>query len=162
MAMVVRANRDKATPGPHIDIRFICNAVRSVTTTFSALAQMTTQVIKSISRAMHHPECMHALCRRTFKRRTADNFRRELQPGGGLSSYPTHGLCLTFAISHGFNGTRSDHVDLRQALSYLENRGLKQKDDGYGPFSAMESATSLKHLAPSASQRETQQFNVGH
>ena len=60
------------------------------------------------------------------------NFRRELQPGGGLSSYPHPWLMPDFwqfpTVSMGLGPIMS--IYQARFNRYLENRGLKQKDDG--------------------------------
>jgi pyruvate dehydrogenase E1 component len=59
------------------------------------------------------------------------NFRRELQPGGGLSSYPHPWLMPNFwqfpTVSMGLGPITS--IYQARFMRYLEDRGLKPKDD---------------------------------
>ena len=61
-----------------------------------------------------------------------DNFRRELQPGGGLSSYPHPRLMPNFWQAPTASMGLSTPAAIYQArfARYLENRGLKAKNGG--------------------------------
>ena len=56
------------------------------------------------------------------------NFRRELQPGGGLSSYPHPWLMPEFlGVPHGVDGPRPDHGHLPGAVQPLPERPRHQR-----------------------------------
>ena len=56
------------------------------------------------------------------------NFRRELQPGGGLSSYPHPWLMPgILGIPHGLDGPRPDHGDLPSAVQSLHDRSRHRR-----------------------------------
>ncbi len=67
-----------------------------------------------------------------LKRQQLDNFRRELQPGGGLSSYPhprrMPDLWPSPTASMGLSTAMS--IYLARFAKYLENRGLKPRNGG--------------------------------
>ena len=134
MAMVVRANRDKAAPGGHIS-------------TYASSATLYEVGYNHFFRAPHngHPgdqiyfqgHAAPGMYARAFvegrlTERQLENFRRELQEGGGLSSYPHPWLMPDFwqfpTVSMGLGPILS--IYQARFNRYLENRGLKPVDDG--------------------------------
>ena len=67
-----------------------------------------------------------------FKKEKLQNFRRELKPGGGLSSYPHPWLMPEFwefpTVSMGLGPIQA--IYHARFIKYLENRGLKQSTGG--------------------------------
>ena len=86
-----------------------------------------------------------------------DNFRRELAPGGGLSSYPHPWLMPDFweypTVSMGLGPIMA--IYQARFNRYLEDRGLKTavRRRRSGRFSATARPTSRSRSAPSASPR---------
>ena len=134
MAMVVRANRDKAAPGGHIS-------------TYASSATLYEVGYNHFFRAPHngHPgdqiyfqgHAAPGMYARAFvegrlTEHQLENFRRELQEGGGLSSYPHPWLMPDFwqfpTVSMGLGPILS--IYQARFNRYLENRGLKSVDDG--------------------------------
>jgi pyruvate dehydrogenase E1 component len=133
MAMVVRANRDKASPGGHIS-------------TFASAATLYEVGFNHFFRAPsegfggdlvyfqgHASPGIYA--RAFLEGRLSEthlgNFRRELRPGGGLSSYPHPWLMPDFwqfpTVSMGLGPILS--IYQARYNHYLEDRGLKPADD---------------------------------
>ena len=86
-----------------------------------------------------------------------ENFRRELKPGGGLSSYPASVAdARLLGIPHGVDGPRADHGDLSGALHALP-RGSRPEAGvatrRCGRSSATEKPTSPKRSARSPCRR---------
>ncbi|MGQ0637079.1 MAG: pyruvate dehydrogenase (acetyl-transferring), homodimeric type [Planctomycetaceae bacterium] len=128
MAMVVRANRESSGIGGHIS-------------TFASLATLFEVGFNHFFRA-HSPEHLGDLvyfqghaspgvyARAFLEGRLSEeklrNFRRELQPGGGLSSYPHPWLMPEFwqfpTVSMGLGPIMS--IYQARFLRYLEHRGL--------------------------------------
>ncbi|MDP6698371.1 MAG: pyruvate dehydrogenase (acetyl-transferring), homodimeric type [Candidatus Latescibacteria bacterium] len=134
MAMVTRANRDKAAPGGHIS-------------TFASSATLYEVGYNHFFRAPHngHPgdqiyfqgHAAPGIYARAFVEGRLNetqlvNFRRELQQGGGLSSYPHPWLMPDFwqfpTVSMGLGPILS--IYQARFNRYLEHRGLKTPDDG--------------------------------
>ena len=134
MAMVTRANRDKAAPGGHIS-------------TFASSATLYEVGYNHFFRAPHngHPgdqiyfqgHAAPGMYARAFVEGRLNetqlvNFRRELQQGGGLSSYPHPWLMPDFwqfpTVSMGLGPILS--IYQARFNRYLEHRGLKTPDDG--------------------------------
>ena len=132
MAMVVRANRDKASPGGHIS-------------TFASAATLYEVGFNHFFRAPsagfggdlvyfqgHASPGIYA--RAFLEGRLSEthlaNFRRELRPGGGLSSYPHPWLMPEFwqfpTVSMGLGPILS--IYQARYNRYLEDRGLKPAD----------------------------------
>ena len=67
-----------------------------------------------------------------FSKEKLQNFRRELKPGGGLSSYPHPWLMPDFwefpTVSMGLGPIQA--IYHARFIRYLENRGLKKSTDG--------------------------------
>lgn len=134
MAMVVRANRRSAGIGGHIST--FASAATLLEVGFEHFFRGNTpeQVGDQIYFQGHSSPGIYArayLLRR-LKTRQLENFRRELQPGGGLSSYPHPWLMPDFwefpTVSMGL----SPITAIYQARSnrYLQDRGLKDTSDG--------------------------------
>ncbi|MCH2659103.1 pyruvate dehydrogenase (acetyl-transferring), homodimeric type [bacterium] len=134
MAMVTRANRDKAAPGGHIS-------------TFASSATLYEVGYNHFFRAPHngHPgdqiyfqgHAAPGMYARAFVEGRLNetqlvNFRRELQQAGGLSSYPHPWLMPDFwqfpTVSMGLGPILS--IYQARFNRYLEHRGLKTPDDG--------------------------------
>jgi pyruvate dehydrogenase E1 component len=91
MAMVVRANRQNDGIGGHISTYCLQrHPLRGgLQPFFHAQKTPDTRATSSISRGMPRPASMPGpFGRGASARKQMENFRRELQPGGGLSSYP--------------------------------------------------------------------------
>jgi pyruvate dehydrogenase E1 component len=134
MAMVVRANRQSSGIGGHIS-------------TYASAATLYEVGFNHFFRAKsaHHAGDIvyfqgHAapgIYARAFlegriSETQMENFRRELQPGGGLSSYPHPFLMPKFwqfpTVSMGLSPLMA--IYQARFIRYLENRGLKPPDDG--------------------------------
>ena len=126
MAMVTRANRDFAGIGGHIS-------------TFASSATLYEVGFNHFFRGRgesgydgdqiyfqgHASPGMYA--RAFLEGRLTEqnlvNFRRELQPGGGLSSYPHPWLMPELlGVPHRVDGPRADHGDLPGAVQPLSHR----------------------------------------
>jgi len=133
MAMVVRANRRHAGIGGHIS-------------TYASSATLYEVGFNHFFRAksLHHPGDIvyfqgHAapgIYARAFlegrlSRRHLENFRRELAPEGGLSSYPHPFLMPAFwqfpTVSMGLSPLMA--IYQARFVRYLEDRGVKAADD---------------------------------
>jgi pyruvate dehydrogenase E1 component len=133
MAMVVRANRKNAGIGGHIS-------------TFASSATLYEVGFNHFFRAktVDHPGDIvffqgHAapgIYARAFLEGRLDetrlaHFRRELQPGGGLSSYPHPYLMPEFwqfpTVSMGLSPIMA--IYQARFLHYMEDRGIKKPDD---------------------------------
>jgi len=133
MAMVVRANRENAGIGGHIS-------------TFASSATLYEVGFNHFFRAktVDHPGDIvfiqgHAapgIYARAFLEGRLDetqlaHFRRELQPGGGLSSYPHPYLMPEFwqfpTVSMGLSPIMA--IYQARFLRYMEDRGIKKPDD---------------------------------
>ncbi len=134
MAMVVRANRDKAAPGGHISTFASSATLYEIGYNHFFRARTTDHSGDQIYFQGHAAPGMYA--RAFVEGRLSEeqliNFRRELQPGGGLSSYPHPWLMPDFwqfpTVSMGLGPILS--IYQARFNKYLENRGLKQSDDG--------------------------------
>jgi pyruvate dehydrogenase E1 component len=133
MAMVVRANRDKASPGGHIS-------------TYASLATLYEVAFNHFFRGRsedfsgdqiyfqgHSAPGVYAraFLEGRLSERDLENFRRELRPGGGLSSYPHPWLMPDFwqfpTVSMGLGPICS--IYQARFNHYLQDRGLKKTDD---------------------------------
>lgn len=134
MAMVVRANRDKAAPGGHISTFASSATLYEIGYNHFFRARTTNHSGDQIYFQGHAAPGMYA--RAFVEGRLSEeqliNFRRELQPGGGLSSYPHPWLMPNFwqfpTVSMGLGPILS--IYQARFNKYLENRSLKQNDDG--------------------------------
>jgi len=134
MAMVVRANRDKAAPGGHISTFASSATLYEIGYNHFFRARTADHSGDQIYFQGHAAPGMYA--RAFVEGRLSEeqliNFRRELQPGGGLSSYPHPWLMPNFwqfpTVSMGLGPILS--IYQARFNKYLENRSLKQNDDG--------------------------------
>ena len=129
MAMVVRANEQDGTIGGHIS-------------TFASSATLYEVGFNHFFKGPEHPEgpdfvffqghaspgmYSRAFVEGRLSEEKLRNFRRELQPGGGLSSYPHPWLMPDFwqfpTVSMGLGPIMG--IYQARFLRYLENRGLK-------------------------------------
>lgn len=133
MAMVVRGNRAEAGIGGHIS-------------TYASSATLYEVGFNHFFRARTKDFCgdfvyfqghaspgmyARAFIEGRLNEQQMTNFRRELQPGGGLSSYPHPWLMPNFwqfpTVSMGLGPICS--IYQARFMRYLEDRGLKPKDD---------------------------------
>ncbi len=133
MAMVVRGNKAEAGIGGHIS-------------TFASSATLFEIGFNHFFRARTDDFCgdfvffqghaspgvySRAFVEGRLTEKNLENFRRELQPEGGLSSYPHPWLMPNFwqfpTVSMGLGPIMS--IYLARFNRYLEDRGLKPKDD---------------------------------
>jgi len=133
MAMVVRGNHAEAGIGGHIS-------------TFASAATLFEIGFNHFFRARNENFCgdfvyfqghaspgvySRAFVEGRLSEAHLDNFRRELQSGGGLSSYPHPWLMPNFwqfpTVSMGLGPILS--IYHARFIRYLEDRGLKSKDD---------------------------------
>ncbi|MEE3234307.1 MAG: pyruvate dehydrogenase (acetyl-transferring), homodimeric type [Candidatus Latescibacterota bacterium] len=134
MAMVVRANRDKAAPGGHISTFASSATLYEIGYNHFFRARTDHHSGDQIYFQGHAAPGMYA--RAFVEGRLSEeqliNFRRELQPGGGLSSYPHPWLMPNFwqfpTVSMGLGPILS--IYQARFNKYLENRSLKPDDDG--------------------------------
>jgi len=134
MAMVVRANRVESGIGGHIS-------------TFASAATLYEVAFNHFFRAKtddgdrdivyfqgHATPGMYsrAYLEGRLSKEKLENFRRELKPGGGLSSYPHPWLMPDFwefpTVSMGLGPIQS--IYHARFIRYLENRGLKESRNG--------------------------------
>ena len=134
MAMVVRANKEESGIGGHIS-------------TFASAATLYEVAFNHFLRARtengdrdivyfqgHAAPGMYsrAFLEGRLPKEKLENFRRELKPGGGLSSYPHPWLMPDFwefpTVSMGLGPLQS--IYHARFIKYLENRGLKTSTGG--------------------------------
>jgi pyruvate dehydrogenase E1 component len=134
MAMVVRANKEENGIGGHIS-------------TFASAATLYEVAFNHFLRARtengdrdivyfqgHAAPGMYsrAFLEGRLPKEKLENFRRELKPGGGLSSYPHPWLMPDFwefpTVSMGLGPLQS--IYHARFIKYLENRGLKTSTGG--------------------------------
>ena len=133
MAMVVRANMDPASPGGHISTFASSATLYEVGFNhfFRAPSGDTSGDLLFIQGHAAPGIYARAFLEGRLSERHLENFRRELRPGGGLSSYPHPWLMPDFwqfpTVSMGLGPI----VSIYQARfnRYLEDRGLKPADD---------------------------------
>ena len=130
MAMVVRANRDAEAPGGHIS-------------TYASAATLYEVGLNHFFRARNGDDSgdqvyfqghaapgvyARAFLEGRLDERQLENFRRELRPGGGLSSYPHPWLMPDFwqfpTVSMGLGPIMA--IYQARFNRYLEDRGLKE------------------------------------
>ncbi|MFT5089111.1 MAG: pyruvate dehydrogenase E1 component, partial [Planctomycetota bacterium] len=134
MAMVVRANRDKSSPGGHISTFASSATLYEIGYNHFFRARTDEHPGDQIYFQGHAAPGMYA--RAFVEGRLSEeklvNFRRELQPGGGLSSYPHPWLMPDFwqfpTVSMGLGPIMS--IYQARFNRYLENRGLIPASDG--------------------------------
>ena len=134
MAMVVRANRDDSSIGGHIS-------------TYASIATLYEIGFNHFFRAPseeHEGDMVYfqghaspgiyarAFLEGRLTQQQLENFRRELQPSGGLSSYPHPWLMPNFwqfpTVSMGLTSIMA--IYQARFIRYLEDRGLKEPSDG--------------------------------
>ena len=133
MAMVVKANEADGTVGGHIS-------------TFASSANLYEVAFNHFFKGPDHPEgpdfvyfqghaspgmYSRAFLEGRLSEQKLINFRRELQPGGGLSSYPHPWLMPDFwqfpTVSMGLGPIMG--IYQARFIRYLENRGMKPKSN---------------------------------
>ncbi|MDZ4243443.1 MAG: pyruvate dehydrogenase (acetyl-transferring), homodimeric type [Candidatus Omnitrophota bacterium] len=133
MAMVIRANKNESGVGGHIS-------------TYASSATLLEVGFNHFFRARNENFCgdfvyfqghgspgvyARAFVEGRLTEKNLENFRRELNPGGGLSSYPHPWLMPTFwqfpTVSMGLGPIMG--IYHARFNRYLEDRGLKPKDD---------------------------------
>ncbi|MEE2659723.1 MAG: pyruvate dehydrogenase (acetyl-transferring), homodimeric type [Candidatus Latescibacterota bacterium] len=133
MAMVVRANQDKATPGGHISSYASSATLYEVGFNHFFRAPCEDYSGDLVFFQGHAAPGIYAraFLEGRFDEVNLENFRRELRPEKGLSSYPHPWLMPDFwqfpTVSMGLGPI----VSIYQARfnRYLEDRGLKPKDN---------------------------------
>lgn len=133
MAMVVRANRLSSGIGGHISTYASCATLFEIGFNHFFRARNAEHPGDIVYFQGHAAPGVYAraFLEGRIGRRQMENFRRELQPDGGLSSYPHPYLMPDFwqfpTVSMGL----SPLMAIYQARfnRYLEDRGLKEKSD---------------------------------
>jgi pyruvate dehydrogenase E1 component len=134
MAMVVRANRDKAAPGGHIST--FASAANLYEVGFNHFFRGRTDSFGG-DQVYFQGHAAPGIYARAFvegrlTERQLENFRRELREGGGLSSYPHPWLMPDFwqfpTVSMGLGPILS--IYQARFNRYLEDRGLKPAEGG--------------------------------
>ena len=134
MAMVTRANRDKAAPGGHISTFASSATLYEVGYNHFFRAPSNGHPGDQIYFQGHAAPGMYAraFVEGRLSERNLENFRRELQEDSGLSSYPHPWLMPDFwqfpTVSMGLGPIMS--IYQARFNRYLEHRGLKPADDG--------------------------------
>ncbi len=134
MAMVVRANRDPASPGGHISTYASSATLYEVGYNhfFRAPSRDFSGDLVYFQGHATPGIYARAFLEGRLTERHLENFRRELREGGGLSSYPHPWLMPDFwqfpTVSMGLGPILS--IYQARFNCYLEDRGLKAKDDG--------------------------------
>src|SRR6266496_5106764 len=134
LAMVVRANKIQEGIGGHISTFASAATLYEVAFNHFLRAQTETGDRDIVYFQGHAAPGMYA---RAFLEgripvEKLENFRRELKPGGGLSSYPHPWLMPQFwefpTVSMGLGPLQA--IYQARFIKYLENRGLKQATGG--------------------------------
>jgi pyruvate dehydrogenase E1 component len=134
MAMVVRANRQSAGVGGHISTFASCATLYEVGFNHFFRARTEDYGGDLVYFQGHSSPGVYAraFVEGRLTEQNLENFRRELQPGGGLSSYPHPRLMPDFwsfpTVSMGLGPIMS--IYHARFIKYLENRGLKPKNGG--------------------------------
>ena len=132
MAMVVRANRDKEAPGGHISTYASAATLYEVGINHFFRAQNGDDSGDQIFFQGHVAPGVYAraFLEGRLTEAQLENFRRELRPGGGLSSYPHPWLMPDFwqfpTVSMGLGPILA--IYQARFNRYLEDRGLKKTD----------------------------------
>ncbi len=133
MAMVVRANRDEAAPGGHISTYASAATLYEVGLNHFFRARNGNASGDQVFFQGHAAPGVYAraFLEGRISERQLENFRRELRPGGGLSSYPHPWLMPDFwqfpTVSMGLGPILS--IYQARFNRYLEDRGLKETKD---------------------------------
>jgi pyruvate dehydrogenase E1 component len=133
MAMVVRANRRKSGIGGHISTYASCATLFEVGFNHFFRAQTDDHPGDIVYFQGHAAPGVYAraFLEGRLTEKQLENFRQELQPGGGLSSYPHPYLMPDFwqfpTVSMGLSPIMS--IYQARFSRYIEDRGLKKPDD---------------------------------
>ena len=134
LAMVVRANKLQEGIGGHISTFASAATLYEVAFNHFLRAQTETGDRDLVYFQGHAAPGMYARAylEGRIPRQKLENFRRELKPGGGLSSYPHPWLMPDFwefpTVSMGLGPIQA--IYQARFIRYLENRGLKLSTDG--------------------------------
>jgi pyruvate dehydrogenase E1 component len=134
LAMVVRANKLQEGIGGHISTFASAATLYEVAFNHFLRAQTETGDRDLVYFQGHAAPGMYARAylEGRIPRQKLENFRRELKPGGGLSSYPHPWLMPDFwefpTVSMGLGPIQA--IYQARFIRYLENRGLKLSSDG--------------------------------
>jgi pyruvate dehydrogenase E1 component len=134
LAMVVRANKIQEGIGGHISTYASAATLYEVAYNHFLQAQTETGDRDIVYFQGHAAPGMYARAylEGRIPRQKLENFRRELRPGGGLSSYPHPWLMPDFwefpTVSMGLGPIQA--IYHARFIRYLENRGLKQSTGG--------------------------------
>ena len=134
MAMVVRANRVESGIGGHISTYASAATLYEVAFNHFLHAKTETGDRDVVYFQGHATPGMYsrAFLEGRLPKEKLENFRRELKPGGGLSSYPHPWLMPDFwefpTVSMGLGPIQS--IYHARFIKYLENRGLKASTGG--------------------------------
>ena len=133
MAMVVRANRHHSGIGGHISTYASCATLYEVGFNHFFRAKSATHPGDIVYFQGHSAPGIYARAalEGRITEKHLENFRRELQEGGGLSSYPHPYLMPKFwqfpTVSMGLSSIMA--IYQARFNHYLEDRGIKEKDD---------------------------------
>ncbi len=127
MAMVVRGNTRYDGIGGHI------STFASSATLYEVGSITFSEVAAKMVFGRHHLFPRHAsldvqssILEGRLTEKNLENFRRELAPEGGLSSYHTTWLMPISGSTHRFDGVGSDHAIYQARFNeYLNDRGLR-------------------------------------
>jgi pyruvate dehydrogenase E1 component len=134
MAMVVRANRVESGIGGHISTYASAATLYEVAFNHFLRARTESGDRDIVYFQGHAAPGMYsrAFLEGRLPKQKLENFRRELKPGGGLSSYPHPWLMPDFwefpTVSMGLGPIQS--IYQARFNKYLENRGLKTSSGG--------------------------------
>ena len=134
MAMVVRANKVESGIGGHISTYASAATLYEVAFNHFLQARTETGDRDIVYFQGHAAPGMYAraFLEGRLSKEKLENFRRELKPGGGLSSYPHPWLMPDFwefpTVSMGLGPIQS--IYHARFIRYLENRGLKTSRGG--------------------------------
>src|ERR1044071_8142216 len=133
MAMVIRANKNEDGIGGHIST-FASSATLYEVAFYPFFRASTTTFSGDLVYFQGHASpgmYSRAFVEGRLTEQNLTNFRRELAPGGGLSSYPHPWLMPDFwqfpTVSMGLGPIMA--IYQARFNRYLENRGLKEKSD---------------------------------
>jgi pyruvate dehydrogenase E1 component len=134
LAMVVRANKIQEGIGGHISTYASAATLYEVAFNHFLRARTETGDRDIVYFQGHAAPGMYARAylEGRIPRQKLENFRRELKPGGGLSSYPHPWLMPDFwefpTVSMGLGPIQA--IYQARFMRYLENRGLKEARGG--------------------------------
>ena len=133
MAMVVRANRESSGIGGHISTYASCATLYEVGFNHFFRAKSADHPGDTVYFQGHAAPGIYAraFLEGRIEQKHLENFRRELRPGGGLSSYPHPHLMPEFwqfpTVSMGLAPIMS--IYQARFNRYLEDREIKPQDD---------------------------------